>query len=197
MNISELLLVLATLLFSSRDHKSRKISFQGWKIMYKNSKTSKNYLSVIWAYMPGMTRIVCNLSSFHLFVTTHIFITFNHLCTLWRFPLIPANKYPAVLGFWIEACRQKSDCITGFFLLTSTQQELCVHLASDEVSPKVCMGRQKWKNAKETQDASPLLGHTCGPFSRLYMHCYTTIQIHLYWKPLKDSPDRMLDSQVG
>lgn len=115
MNISELLLVLATLLFSSRDHKSRKISFQGWKIMYKNSKTSKNYLSVIWAYMPGMTRIVCNLSSFHLFVTTHIFITFNHLCTLWRFPLIPANKYPAVLGLWIEACRQKSDCVTVFF----------------------------------------------------------------------------------
>lgn len=51
------------------------------------------------------------------------------------------------------------------------------------------MDGKKLKNAKETQDASPLLGHTYGPFSRLYMHCYTTIQIHLHSKPLKDSPD--------
>lgn len=82
------------------------------------------------------------LSSFWFLLTIHIFVRFNHLCSLWSFPLKPANKYPAVLGFLIEA-HSRANPTTGFFLLTSIQQVLCVHPALHKVSPQSSNGQKK------------------------------------------------------
>lgn len=54
MSIPELLLVLAMLQFSNRDHKSR-ISFLGWKVPYKNTMKQKKLPQCYLLYMAAIT----------------------------------------------------------------------------------------------------------------------------------------------
>lgn len=132
MSIPELLLVLAMLQFSNRDHKSRMISFLGWKVPYKNTMKQKKITSMLFVIYGCHNR----LSSFWFLLTIHIFVRFNHLCSLWSFPLKPANKYPAVLGFLIEA-HSRANPTTGFFsAYKHSTGALCSPRFTQSQSPK-------------------------------------------------------------
>lgn len=102
--------------------------------------------------MPGTRGRVCKrLSSFWFLLTIHIFITFNHLCSLRSLPLKPANKYPAVLGFLIEAHRRKLIPQLVFFCLQAFNRHSVFTLLYMKSVPKVCMGRKKLKMLKKPE----------------------------------------------